>query len=101
MDVSMTKGAKGSLALIYRAYKERLKSGVPKSQAVYFDGSTEDSVHLNPKVLENMAELKNAGLISCDIIGGIFLKDAAIVYMENKSFETIKEWLSFGAQFIP
>ena len=52
-------------------------------------------------VSEYKSELKNAGLISCDIVGGITIKDAAIVYMESKTINTIKEWLSFGAQFIP
>lgn len=101
MEISLTKDAKCSLALIYRVYEKRRKSGMPKSQAVYLDGISDDSVQINLAVAEDIRELQNAGLISCDIVGGICLKDAAIVYMEEKTVNTIKEWLSFGAQFIP
>ena len=101
MEVNLTKDAKKSLALIYKVYEKRRAAGIKKSQAVYFDGYSSDSVQLNQTVLEDREELQNAGLISCDMMGGILLKDAAIVYMENKTANVIKEWLSFGSQFIP
>ena len=101
LEVNLTKDAKGSLALIYRAYEQRRRNGISKSQAEYFDGLTADSVQLNQQISDNISELKKAGFISCDIVGGILLKDAAIIYMENKTADTIKEWLSFASQFIP
>ena len=101
MDIELTKGAKKSLAILFRAYLERQKSGVPKSSAVYFSGNSTENNEILQSVSEYKSELKNAGLISCDIVGGITIKDAAIVYMESKTINTIKEWLSFGAQFIP
>lgn len=101
MDIELTNDAKRSLAILYRGYKNRRKAGVPKSSAVYFSGTSEDSINITKAVSEDKYELKAAGLISCDIVGGITLKDAAIVYMESKTISTVKEWLSFGAQFIP
>lgn len=101
MEIALTKDAKGSLAIIYKAYEKRRKSGMKKSQAVYFDGFSDDSAQITPRVMEDRAELQAAGFISCDIVGGILLKDAAIIYMENKTSDTIKEWLSFASQFIP
>ena len=74
---------------------------MPKSSAVYLDGFSDDTSEVNRAVLEDRQELQKAGLISVDIVGGILIKDAAIVYMESKTANTIKEWLSFGAQFIP
>lgn len=101
MDVSLTKDAKHSLAIIYRAYEKRRKAGTDKHSAAYFDGLSDDSVEVNAAILADKSELRSAGMISCDIVGGVGLKDAAIIYMENRTSDTIKEWLSFGAQFIP
>lgn len=101
MEINLTKDAKRSLAMIYRVYEKRRKAGMPKSQANYLDGISDDCIQVNRSVMEDRQELQNAGLISCDIVGGILLKDAAIIYMEGKTASTIKEWLSFGAQFIP
>lgn len=101
LEIELTKDAKKSLALLYRVYESRRKSGMPKSSAVYLDGFSDDTSEVNRAVLEDRQELQNAGLISVDIVGGILIKDAAIVYMESKTANTIKEWLSFGAQFIP
>lgn len=101
METRLTKDAKKSIALIYKAYEKRRKAGMKKSDAVYFDGCSIDTVELNRIVWEDCLELQNIGFITCDIVGGILLKDAAIVYMESKTTDTIREWLSFGAQFIP
>lgn len=101
MGIELTKDAKKSLALLYKVYEKRRRSGMAKSAAAYMSGTSEDTAQVNRAVLEDRKELQNAGLISCDIVGGILLKDAAIIYMENKTANTIKEWLSFGTQFIP
>ncbi len=94
MNVELTRSAKKSLATLYREYCQRLNAGQKKSQAVSFPSYAES-------ISEDRNELKNAGFIRVDILGDISLTDKAIIYMENKTLDTIKEWLSFGTQFIP
>lgn len=94
MEIELTKSAKKSLATLYKEYCQRLKDGAKKSQAVSFENCAES-------ITENKIELQHAGLIRADILGNITLTDKAIIYMENKPIDAIKEWLSFGAQFIP
>lgn len=94
MNTELTKSAKKSLAIIYKEYCQRLKNGQSKNQAIYFNVPPNE-------ILDDKNELKNAGFIKTDIVGGIELTNHAIIFMENKTADTIKEWLSFGAQFIP
>lgn len=94
MEIELTKSAKKSLATIYKDYCQRIQEGKTKRQAIYFNQMTEN-------VSDDMAELKKAGFVKMDIVGGFELTDHAIVFMENKTIDTVKEWLSFGAQFIP
>ncbi len=94
MDIELTKSAKKSLAIIYKDYCQRLKEGIPKKQAIQFKEKPDG-------VSDDLKELKNAGFINVDILGDFELTDHAIIFMEHKTVETIKEWLSFGAQFIP
>lgn len=94
MDVELTRGAKKSLATLYREYCQRLNAGQRKAQAVSFQD-------YDDFIMDNRKELKAAGYIAVDLLGNIILTDKAIVYMENKTIDSIKEWLSFGAQFIP
>ena len=35
------------------------------------------------------------------LASAVILCAADIIFMEGKAWDTIKEWLSFGAQFIP
>lgn len=46
-------------------------------------------------------ELRNAGYIKTDILGGITLTDSALIFMENFKKDTLMKWLEFSAQFIP
>lgn len=94
MDIELTKSAKKSLAIIYKDYCQKIKNGYSKHQAIYF----KEPPH---GISDNIRELKNAGFIVVDVLGGIELTDRAIIFMENKTNDAIKEWLSFGAQFIP
>lgn len=94
MAAELTKSAKKSLATLYREYCQRLKAGERKAQAISFQS-------YNEFVMDNRKELKDAGFIQVDLVGNIFLTNRAIIYMENKTADTIKEWLSFGTQFIP
>lgn len=91
---NLTRSAKKSLAILYKEYRQRLESGQRKPQAVYFS-EYEDIVS------DNREELKAAGYIQTDIIGGISLTDKAIILMENQTIDAIRDLLSFGSQFIP
>ena len=91
MAIELTKSAKKSLATLYREYCQRLNAGEKKAQAASFQSYSEF-------VMDNRKELKDAGFIRVDLLGNIYL---AIIYMENKTADAIKEWLSFGTQFIP
>nr|DAR41397.1 MAG TPA: hypothetical protein [Caudoviricetes sp.] len=94
MEIELTRAAKKSLAVLYKEYRQRINAGMKKAQAISFENCSED-------ILESRNELKAAGLVKVDILGNIQLTDKAIIFMEGKAWDTIKEWLSFGAQFIP
>ena len=101
MEIELTKEAKGAIAAIYSTYEARRKAGKSKSSAVYFSGDADDGMDVCHKVMDSAQELKAAGLIKMDVLGGITLTDRGIIFMENKTANTLKEWLSFLAQFIP
>lgn len=94
MDVELTKSAKNSLAVIYKEYCKRIKAGREKAQAIQFSPAPDG-------VKPDVPELTRAGMVKTDVLGNIQLTDRAIIYMENKGIETLKEWLSFGAQLVP
>ena len=51
--------------------------------------------------LDTIFELKQAGLISLDILGNVTLNDNLIIHMENKLKDSAIDIVSFLAQFIP
>lgn len=101
MEIELTKEAKGAIAAIYSTYEARRKAGQSKNSATYFSYETTDGRDVCQKAEDSSQELKAAGLIKKDVLGGITLTDRGIIFMENKTANTIKEWLSFLAQFIP
>lgn len=101
MDHTLTRDAKKALATIYKAYKSRRASGETKFSAVYFDAESNDAAALDAIASDSLSELSNAKYIKTDICGGYTLTDSGIIFMENLPIDTIKEWLSFSAQFIP
>lgn len=94
MSSSLTRSAKKSLAALYREYRQRISNGEEKSVAAKF---TEYSKEIHADRLE----LRKAGFVDIDLLGNLALTNRAIIYMESLTVDTIKEWLSFGAQFIP
>lgn len=100
MEIELTKDAKRALAKVYQKYKSRRKSGMSKSAASYIDVTAEFPNDFQ-EILDNCQELNKAGLVSLDYGLGLSITDAAIIYMENKTEKTIKEWLSFASGFIP
>lgn len=101
MDHTLTRDAKKVLATIYKAYKSRRANGEAKSSAVYFDTESHDAATIDAAVSDSLAELSNAKYVKMDICGNYTLTDSGIIFMENLPVDTIKEWLSFSAQFIP
>ena len=101
MDHTLTRDAKKALATIYKAYKSRRANGEAKSSAVYFDTESHDATAIDAAVSDSLAELSNVKYVKTDICGNYTLTDSGIIFMENLSVDTIKEWLSFSAQFIP
>lgn len=101
MSVELTRESRKALKNAYDLYCERRKAGQSKAAAVYFADPVWDS---GPKI-EGMedakSELKNAGFIKCDIVGGFTLLDKAIIFMENFTKDSILKWLEFGSNFIP
>lgn len=91
----LTKSAKKSLATLYKEYRQRRKDGQEKRQAVSFSAAFAESVS------QDKRELKAAGYVKIDILGNITLTDQAIILMENQKADTIKEWLTLGANLIP
>lgn len=101
MDIELTKDAKKAIARIYKEYIRRKDEGKPKMQARYFDNYDMSQREFINSVWEDIPELKNAGLVKAYVTACFELTDKGIVYMENKTIDTIKEWLSFGSNFIP
>ncbi len=99
--MELTKSAKRSIAVIYKEYESRRNRGVTKGAATYFDGYAAELEQLHKQVDEDVPELKAAGFITPDIVGGFTLNDKAIIFMENQTAETVKEWIFFFTQFIP
>lgn len=101
MTVSLTKDGKKTIARIYNEYLRRRSEGKGKMQARYFDNYDMAQRDFIKSVWEDIPELKAHGMVKAYVTACFELTDAGIVYMENIKAETIKEWLSFGAQFIP
>lgn len=97
MAVELTKDAKASIALLYEAYMARRQFGSSKSEAAYFDASTPEGIALEKEIHDTKAELERAGLIKSDIIDNITLLDDGIIFMEKRTKDSIKEWLSYFA----
>ena len=101
MNVELTKSAKAAIATLYCKYMERMKNKEPKLQARTFSTEIPAQSAILDSVKEDLPELKAAGFIEIYLYGDIKLLDKAIIFMENKTAENIKEWLSFASQFIP
>ena len=98
MEIKLTKAAKNTLAQIYSEYLRRMKDGMSKSAAVYFD---ENNQFVKKFARENLQELSSAKFISQSILDEVILENPGIIFMEEQKAETIKEWLAFGMQLIP
>lgn len=103
MNTELTKDAQKLVALLYKSYLERRKSGMSKTNAKFFElneiySLTDDSPE---DVYETIREIKSVYPLKEDIIGNITLSDKMISYMENRFKKGLVDVLSFLAQFIP
>lgn len=105
MEIELTKDAQHLVAVTYKLYLERRKSGISKLNAKLFD---EDELREREFRLEAPADFSETVREMCRVFGckqyvvGTFsLSDQAIVYMENRFKNGLKDVLSFLAQFIP
>ena len=101
MSAELTRDSRKALKHVYDLYTERRKAGQPKATAKSFDAPGWGG---GPKIdgMDNAEdELRDAGFIKTDILGGFELTDKAIIFMENFNKETALKWIEFGAQFIP
>jgi len=97
MEIELTKSAKKSIAALYSEYKKRLKNETAQN-AVLFQLPFHAEIYNSVK--PDLPELKRLELVKTEV-RAIILTPKAIAFMEQKDAGTIKEWLSFIAQFIP
>ena len=88
--MELTKSAKKSLAILYKEYCQRVKSGVCKADARRIRAG-----EYPEELLDDLKELREAGAVKVDIGKNVDLENKAIIYMENLPADTIKGWLSF------
>lgn len=105
MELVLTKDAQKLVAVAYKEYLEKRKSGVDKTNSKHFSCSEIHEKYFNDFSLrdykETVAEMCRAFNCSMYMDGGFMLNDFAIVYMENRFKNGIKDVLSFLSQFIP
>ena len=103
---NLTKDSDAVICVMYKAYLENRERGISKADAKQF-GEAED-LHIShfpnlsiEDLNETILELKRAGLVDCEIwiadndVGDIAIKDAGIIYMENRFKNGIKGVLDY------
>lgn len=100
MEIELTKDADDLICNIYSVYKERLKSGVSKSDAKFFGSSHNVHAFIMPgwkfdDVDDTCRELSRTGFLNVtwadNIASIIFLTDDAIAYCENRILHKVEE----------
>ena len=103
---SLSKDADKLICVLYKEFLNRRKSGTSKSDARRFrDGIIPTlspiSTWLPEDITDTMLELANADFLRITIGGDCDLTDVAIIYMENRFKDGLKEVMEFIANFIP
>nr|DAH40290.1 MAG TPA: ribonuclease R [Bacteriophage sp.] len=104
--MQLTKDADKMICRIYATYLQLRKNGVPKSKARkfeenYFSKNDAFSSWSPSDCDSTLAELQRAGLVKTDILGDFTLTDSAIIYMENRFVNGLKEVIEYVTKFIP
>ena len=105
--MQLTKNADKMLCLIYKIYLKRIKDGSDMEQASVFEYSfTEEDKAFDKMgasaVRSAIAELGDAGYIRRYTDGGFRLNQSAVVKMENRFKDGLKDLMDFiGSLPIP
>jgi len=106
MSVELTRDAIKLVALLYHSYLEKRKNGIAKGDAKEFRDSAFIHESFVPTwtfdaVEETCRELDRAGFLDCmyasDAVYHAVLADKGIVYMENRTGNSVKEVIKFIA----
>lgn len=110
MDVKLTNDSERLIAVMYKNYLDKRKSGKSKSESNYFSDSHVIHQNLIPEwcfedVDDTCRELSRAGLINCrwadNIAIYISISDEGLIHMENRFKNGLKSVIDFLSQFIP
>lgn len=105
MEPVLTRDAQKLVAAAYKVYLERRESGMDKLNAKYFSVQHLKNDYFNEcafrDYIETVHEMCRAFGCKAYINGSFQLNDATISYMENRFKNSVKDALSFLAQFIP
>lgn len=105
MDIKLTRDAEKVVAVLYKSYLERRKSGESKSDAKFCYPDEIRSRYLPKENPDDFAETLNEvfRVFPCKrfVDGGLVIDDSLIVYMENRFKNGLMDVASFLAQFIP
>lgn len=104
--ISISKDADKLLCVLYKEFLNRRKNGMAKADARHFDDGIIESFDtisdwLPSDISDAMLELARADFLRITIGGDCDLKDSAIIYMENRFKDGLKEVLTFISNFIP
>ena len=100
-ELPITKESKEFLCLIYEEYLIRhrtmskdLAATFPEYPDIVLEYINESDCHCC------VEELKNIGYFKTDVLGGFFLTDKAITFMENRFKKGISEVMEFIASIL-
>ena len=96
----LTKDADKLICCIYKEYLEKRKSKVPKLEAKEFEGNFYKDIKAlsnwsDPDISETLQELHDKKYVKKDVLGDFILNDDAIIYMENRFKDGLKEVMDF------
>lgn len=109
MDVQLTKDSNKLLCILYKTYLQRIKDGTDKYYAKSFGSSHKINNMMIPewsiyKIDETCRELDRSGFLECGYYDGhVFrstLNDDAIIYMEQRFKNGVKEFLEYFSKII-
>lgn len=105
MSVELTRDAQKTLAMIYKVYLERRKSGVSKRDAKCFNSEALRQQYFQDEhpsdFSDSVREVCRAFGCRVYIDGSFMLSDSFIIHMENRFKNGILDVATFLAQFIP
>ena len=98
--MALTKAADKFLCLVYAVYLKRVKEGVPRSDAANFWADESWKCELFSGLPDSdyrdiVRELAAAFDLSADMEGSFILSHNALVYMENRFKNNLKEVLDY------